>query len=276
MKKYLLIGLSILVVFLAVVGIYMFTSKTSEKAPEKKVVEKEVLEDKPLISNDIKGKILFILTSEEKLGETDKKTGIWLSELTHPYYEFIANNYEADVASVKGGRAPIDSKSIDVSDAANKKFIYGKKALIENTISIEDVDIKEYKAIYFVGGHGTMWDFPNNPKIQEITRDIYENNGVIGAVCHGPSALVNVKLSDGTYLIDGKRITSFSNSEEKALKLETVVPFSLEDKIIDMGASYSRGEDWAEYVVADQRIITGQNPASAKQVARVIINLINK
>jgi len=272
MKRYLLVAFLMITVAAASIGLYVWKIKST------KVISEDVKEvvSNPTISNDvvINGKVLFVLTSRNKLADTDKKTGIWLSELTHPYYEFIKNNIEVDIASIRGGNAPIDPSSLDMNDVENAKFMAENKPLIENTKFIEDVKSEDYNAIYFVGGHGTMWDFPNNLSIKKLSKEIYENNGIIGAVCHGPAALVNVKLSNGSFLIDGKRITAFSNSEEKTLKLENIVPFSLEDKIIDMGSSYNRGNDWAEYVVEDQRIVTGQNPASAKQVAVIISSLI--
>jgi len=273
MKKYLLIAISMFVVIASFAIFQLIKSNGAEKEiTENKQVEKNL----PEITDDVKfdAKVLFVLTSVDKLGDSDKKTGIWLSELTHPYYEFINNKFDVEIVSIKGGKAPIDNASFDMTDEENKKFIEENKALLDATKSIEAVNAKDYKIIYFVGGHGTMWDFPDNLKVQEITKNIYENEGYVAAVCHGPSALVNVKLSDGTYLIDNKRMAAFSNSEEKTLKLDNIVPFSLEDKIIDRGAEYSRGEDWSEYVVEDRRLITGQNPASAKKIATIIIEKI--
>ncbi len=212
------------------------------------------------------GKILFVLTSHGDLGNTGKKTGYWLSEVTHPWKVLKDAGYEIDFVSPKGGECP--SEGLDPSDPVNKAFAQDLLAQkkINFTMKPSEVKPEEYKAIFFAGGHGVMWDFPNNKELAAITSKIYENGGVVAAVCHGPAALVNVKLSNGKYLVDGKKINSFTNSEEKAVNLEKVVPFALETALIKHGAKFQCSDNFQSHVVVNDRVITGQNPMSATAV----------
>ena len=145
---------------------------------------------------------------------------------------------------------------------------------LQNTLKVSKVKAKDYDAIYYAGGHGTMWDFPNNKKLAKIAAKIYENDGIVAAVCHGPSALVNIKLSNGNYLVDGKTVSVFTNEEETNVELENVVPFLLEDKLIERGATVDKAAMWQEKVSVDERLVTGQNPASAKLAAEKIVELL--
>jgi len=213
-----------------------------------------------------KKKILFVVTSHDKLGNTGKSTGFYLSEVTHPWNVLHSAGYEIDFVSPKGGKAPVDD--FDMSDPVNKKFwdneYYREK--VQNTMKPSQVNPGEYAAIHYAGGHGTMWDFPDSEQIASITSKIYEQNGVVSAVCHGPAGLVNVKLSNGKYLIDGKKVSAFTNEEEKAVKLDTVVPFLLESKLKERGAEFEQSGNWQKQVSVDGRLVTGQNPQSAKAV----------
>lgn len=221
-------------------------------------------------------KILFVLTSHDKKGDTGKKTGAYLSEVSHPWEVLHSAGYEIDFVSPQGGKVPIDG--FDLDDPINKKFweneIYHQK--IENTLKPSEINPSDYKAIYYAGGHGTMWDFPANDEIATIAQKIYESQGVVGAVCHGPSGLVNVKLSNGNYLIDGKKLNSFTNEEEKAVGLEKVVPFLLESKLKEHGAIFEKSEPWQKHVTVDTRLVTGQNPQSAKGVGEAILEELKK
>lgn len=212
------------------------------------------------------GKILFVLTSHSELGNTGKKTGYWLSEVTHPWKVLKDAGYEIDFVSPKGGECP--SEGLDPSDPVNKAFAQDLLAQkkINFTMKPSEVKPEEYKAIFFAGGHGVMWDFPNNKELAVITSKIYENGGVVAAVCHGPAALVNVKLSNGKYLVDGKKINSFTNAEEKAINLEKVVPFALETALVKHGAKFQCSDNFQSHVVVNDRVITGQNPMSATAV----------
>ena len=218
-------------------------------------------------------KILLVLTSHSQLGDTGKRTGFWLSELTHPYYKFKKTGYSIDVASIQGGMAPIDPKSFDEPDDANQRFLQDAElmAKVIRTLPLSEIDPAAYQAVVFAGGSGTMWDFPNNEHVNRVAVTIYENNGIVSAICHGPAALVDVKLSNGQYLVSGRKISAFTNEEEEELKLTHVVPFLLQDKLIERGAKYVYGKPWKENVVVDGRLITGQNPASATKVAEKII-----
>lgn len=226
-------------------------------------------------NNKMKKKILFVVTSQDKLGDTGKSTGYYLSEVSHPWAVLNEAGYEIDFVSPQGGKAPVDG--FDLNDPINKTFWENSeyKSKIENTLKPSDVIASDYVAIYYAGGHGTMWDFPNNSELAKVASDIYENGGVVGAVCHGPSALVNIKLKNGKYLIDGKRINSFTNAEEKSIELQNIVPFMLETKLIERGARFEKSGLWEPHVTTDQRIVTGQNPQSAKGVGEAILKELN-
>ncbi len=220
-----------------------------------------------------KEKILFVLSSHEKLGNTGKETGFYLSEAAHPW-KVLKEDYQINFVSPEGGKVPVDG--FDLEDPVNKEFWKNsqiKKAL-NYTMNPSEVIPTEYVAIHYVGGHGTMWDFPQNQTLAEIAEKIYQNGGVISAVCHGPAGLLNIKLPDGSYLIDGKKVAGFSNAEEKAAGLTEVVPFLLEDKLKERGANYSEGKKFTEHVVQDGRLITGQNPQSATKMAEKVLELL--
>ncbi len=225
---------------------------------------------------DVTMKALIVVTSHGQLGSTGKKTGYYLPEVTHPFFELKEAGFQVDIASPIGGKPPLDERSRDLSDEKNRKFLqnptYAK--LLENTIPLAQVRTTDYAAILFAGGHGTMWDFPNSPDVQRLASGIYEQGGVVAAVCHGPAALVNVRLSNGKHLLAGKRVTGFTNSEEEAAELTQVMPFLLETQMIERGARFEKADLWQPKVVTDERLVTGQNPASAAgvgtEVARVL------
>lgn len=221
-------------------------------------------------------KILFVVTSHDKKGNTNEPTGYYLGEVSHPWEVLHSAGYDIDFVSPKGGKAPVDG--LNLEDAVNKEFWGNKeyRTKIENTMKPSDIDPSKYAAIFYAGGHGTMWDFPDNTELQNIARKIYENNGIVSAVCHGPSALVNLKLSNGKYLVEGKKVNAFTNEEETAVKLENVVPFLLEDKLKERGAIFEKSGLWQNHVVADERLITGQNPQSAKSVGEEILKQLKQ
>lgn len=223
-------------------------------------------------------KILIVLTSNSELGDSGRKTGFWLPELTHPYYELKDAGYAVDIASIKGGMAPIDTQSYDNKGTANNRFLADAELMskVIKSIPIASIKSEDYVAVIYSGGSGTMWDFPNNEHINRITKEVYESNGLVSAICHGPAALVDVKLSDGSYLVSGKRIAAFTNDEEEDIKQTEILPFLLQDKLTKRGAHHVYGKSWAENVVVDGRIITGQNPSSAKKVATKIIEHFNE
>ena len=221
-------------------------------------------------------KILFVVTSHDKLGNTGKETGFYLAEVSHPHKVLTEKGFEIDFVSPKGGKAPMDG--VDINDTINKSFLDNKSyvAKVENTLTPDQINPTDYAAIFYAGGHGTMWDFPDNEKIAKIASTIYQNDGVVAAVCHGPAGLVNIKLSNGEYLVNGKTVASFTNEEEKAVGLNNVVPFLLESKLIERGARHTKAPLWQSHVEVSERLVTGQNPASAEQVGKAMVKLLSK
>ncbi|KAF2326578.1 antibiotic biosynthesis monooxygenase [Flavobacterium ginsenosidimutans] len=221
-------------------------------------------------SENMKKKILFVVTNHEKKGNTGEKTGFYLSEVTHPWDVLTSAGYEVDFVSPKGGKAPVEG--FNLSDSTNKKFWLDTKyrQKIENTLNPESINPEEYAAIHFAGGHGAMWDLPNNKQLIAIASKIYENNGIISAVSHGSAGLLNIKLDD-KYLVDGKKINAFTNEEETAVKLDKAAPFLLESKLIERGAIFEKSGLWQIHVTVDQRLVTGQNPQSAKAVGEALL-----
>lgn len=222
-------------------------------------------------------KILCVVTSNAVKGATGIPTGFWLSELTHPLAKFVAAGISYELASTKGGKPPIDSDSLDFNDPINQKFWNDPifQAKLDNTLKIDDVNPSDFDAIFFAGGHGVMWDFPNNTAIADVTREIYERGGIVSAVCHGPTALVNVKLSNGKYLVDGKNLAAFTNAEEQDVQATEIVPFLLETELKNHGAIHHAAANWSNNVVTDGRLVTGQNPASAAGVGEAVVKLLN-
>ena len=217
-------------------------------------------------------KALFVVTSNDNLGNTGRKTGWHLSEVSHVYWPLINAGFKIDFASPRGGKAPVDPESMKLDDAENKSFVDKFKISDGlNTHALWDINPDDYGVIYFAGGHGTMWDFPDNEDVQRLVSSIYETGGIVAAVCHGPSALLNVQLSDGKYLIENREINSFTDSEEEEVKAQDIVPFLLESKLRERGANFQPGDNWANKVVVDGRLITGQNPQSASSLGEAIV-----
>lgn len=219
----------------------------------------------------MKKKILFVVTSHNEKGNTGEKTGFYLSEVAHPWEVLTNAGYEIDFVSPMGGKAPVDG--FNLGDAINKKFwndaVYRQK--IEKTLKPSEINPGQYVAIHYAGGHGAMWDFADNVELSSIAVKIYESGGIVSAVCHGPAGLVNIRLSNGKYLVEGKKINAFSNEEEVAVKLNKVVPFLLESTLIQRGARFEKSGLWQSHVVTDQRVVTGQNPQSAKAVGEAVL-----
>jgi len=227
-------------------------------------------------SAQVNRRVAIVLTNHGTLGNTGKPTGFYLSEATHPHHVFREAGYEVDFLSPKGGLAPMDG--LDVTDAINDAFL-ADAALVartKSTTAIPDAEPARYDAVFFSGGHGTMWDFPEDASLQAFARSVYERGGVVAAVCHGPAALVNLRLSDGRYLVAGKQVAAFTNDEETAVKLDTVVPFALESALRQRGASFVASPNFEERVAVADRLVTGQNPASATGTAEAVIVLLSK
>ncbi len=221
-----------------------------------------------------RGKILAVVTSTNIMGTSGEDTGYELTELARAYYVFTSNGFEVDIASPKGGKPPVvlDDDDMGKFDFAflNDKVAQKK---VDNSIAMIDVDTSQYQAVYFVGGKGAMFDFPENAAIKSLVSDYYQSGKVVGAVCHGPAALVNVTLDDGSYLLANKTVSSFTNDEELLFipDAKEVFPFLLENKLIEQGANFAAGYVYLDNVVRDGNLITGQNPWSVWSVAESMI-----
>lgn len=217
-------------------------------------------------------RILMIVTSHSRLGDTDTKTGFWLEELAAPYLELKQQGVQLDIASPAGGRPPSDPKSTgDVNDTV-KIFLDDSEAMSKLSATLRLADVAPvYDGYFVVGGHGVMWDLVEDASLQKLLADAYESGKVVAAVCHGPAALVNVRLRDGRYLVAGKRVSAFSDAEERAVGLAQVVPFALESRLRERGARYEHGPLWSSFAVTDENLVTGQNPASSLAVARAML-----
>jgi putative intracellular protease/amidase len=230
-------------------------------------------------------RVLFVLTSHDILGNTGKETGFYLPEVTHPYEAFEQAGIEVEFVSPKGGKAPMIGA--DLQDPSNKRFLDdpAKVAQMENTLTPVEIEATRYDAIFYAGGHGTMWDFPENQELAAIASQIYEKGGVVGAVCHGPAGLIPIYLSTGEPLVKGKTVAGFTNSEEIAVGLADVVPFLLAEKLTKLGATHTQGDNFQVHVMvsgretgceATHRLVTGQNPASARGVGEQMALLMKR
>lgn len=215
-------------------------------------------------------KVLFVVTSNDKLGNTGEKTGFWSEELAAPYYELLDKGVEITIASPLGGQPPIDPKSADPASATeDTKRFDADKALqekLKHTLKLSTINQKDYDAVFYPGGHGPLWDLVENQNSIDLIESFYSHKKPVAFVCHAPAVLKNVK-ANGEYLVKGKKVTGFTNEEEEAVGLTKVVPFLLEDALSSNGAKFSKGPNWQPYAVEDGLLITGQNPASSKLVA---------
>lgn len=214
---------------------------------------------------------LVVVTSVTKYPDMNRPTGLWFGEVVHFADVLYKNGYKVHYISPEGGYTAIDPQSLqeDMMTDLDWKYYQNKDFMtrLGHTVTPDAVKAENYDIIYFAGGHGTIWDFKDNEDLQKLTQEIYDNNDVVSSVCHGAIGLLNVKDAKGNYIIDGKTVTGFSNSEEQAVGLADVVPYLTEDELKRRGANYKQGDNWTEFAVADGRIITGQNPQSGKAVA---------
>ena len=217
---------------------------------------------------------LIVLTSHDRLGTTGKPTGAYLSEISHVHAVLARRGIEIDFVSPRGGQVPLDG--VDRKDPVNAAFLDEATVTeqLATTLRPDQVDPARYGALFFAGGHGTMWDLPDDPALPRIAGAIYDRGGVVAAVCHGPAGLVNVKLASGAYLVAGKQLAAFTNDEEREVGLTDVVPFSLADKLVERGAVQQPAPNWQVNVVVTERLVTGQNPQSAKGVGEAIAGLL--
>ncbi len=224
-------------------------------------------------------KILMVLTSHEKLGDTGKKTGFWVEEFAAPYYVLADAGAEITLASPKGGNPPIDPASTtnEAQTEATKRFDNDPELQkkLSMTKKLEDVKASDFDAVFYPGGHGPLWDLANDLKSIALIESFNEQMKPMAFVCHAPGVLANVE-DHKSPMVRGKNVTGFANSEEEAVGLTNVVPFLVEDKLNQLGAHYSKGDDWSSYVMTDGRLITGQNPASSEKAARELLNILQK
>ncbi|GEO95082.1 type 1 glutamine amidotransferase domain-containing protein [Kocuria turfanensis] len=221
-------------------------------------------------------KVLLVLTSHDTLGDTGEPTGYYVGEAAHPWKVFRDAGYVVDFASIAGGQPPQDGR--DEDDEVQRQYLEDEtvRASLYNTPRISVVDPAQYDAVYLVGGHGTMWDFAGNPDLQSLVAAVHDAGGIVGAVCHGPAGLVDVELSTGLRIVEGRRVAAFTNAEEDEVGKSDVVPFLLEDKLVEQGADVRTAPNWTEHVVVDDRLVTGQNPQSAAGVAKEMTKLLTE
>ncbi len=224
-------------------------------------------------------KVLMVLTSHERLADTGKKTGFWLEEFAAPYYTFLDAGCDITLASPAGGQPPLDPKSDEpaAQTDATRRFKDDKDAQnkLDHTKKLAEVQASDFDAVFYPGGHGPLWDLAISLDSIALIEDFNAQQKPIAFVCHAPAALKNVKSGDD-YLVKAKKVTGFSNSEEKEVGLYDDVPFLLEDMLKDRGAHYDKGADWSSFVITDGNLVTGQNPASSEATAKALLKLLDQ
>nr|WP_320134109.1 type 1 glutamine amidotransferase domain-containing protein [uncultured Holophaga sp.] len=220
-------------------------------------------------------KVLIVLTSHDRLGDTGHQTGFWLEEFAAPYYAFRDAGAQITLASPRGGQPPLDPKSEDPSaqTPATLRFAGDPEAqgLLASTLRLEGLQEKDFDAVFFPGGHGPLWDLAEDAKTIALIEAFYGAGKPVAAVCHAPGVFRHTRKPDGSPLVQGHQVTGFTNTEEAAVGLTEVVPFLVEDMLKAKGGDYHRGPDWAPYVLIDDKLITGQNPASSEAVALALL-----
>lgn len=223
-------------------------------------------------------RILMVLTSHDRLGDTGRKTGFWLEEFAAPYYAFVDAGAQVTLASPKGGQPPIDPKS-DAPDAqtdATRRFAADPAAqqALATTQTLDAVRAEDFDALFYPGGHGPLWDLAEDARSIALIERFSALGKPVGAVCHAPAVLRHARGADGAPLVNGRAVTGFSNTEEDAVQLTEVVPFLVEDMLVANGGQYSRSADWQSHVAVDGRLVTGQNPASSEAAAHALLALL--
>ena len=271
------VGLAIVALVIAVAALAAWLVSLAGPGPNREALAATLPRDIPYVAQTPpprRGRVLAVVTSADRFAGTDEPTGYELTELSRAYYVFAANGFEVDVASPQGGEPPavLDDDDMGPFDYA---FLNDPEAQakVSNSLPTRDVDAADYEAIYFIGGKGAMFDFPDDPAVQVLAREAFESGKVVAAVCHGPAALVNVTLSDGRPLLAGRAVSGFTNEEELFLIPDAaeVFPFLLEDALAERGAEVSTGPTYLEHVVHDGTLITGQNPWSVWAMAERVV-----
>ncbi len=228
-----------------------------------------------------KSRIAIVLTSHGELGDTGEKTGFHYEEMTTPWYEFLDDGAEVTLGSIQGGEPPADPGSLpddkEKRAASVRRFLDDAAAVkaLNNTKPVAELNAKDFDAVYLPGGHGCMWDMPENDALIRLIGEVYEKGGVIGAVCHGPAGLVGVRLSDGSPFVKDRLVNSFTDEEERKAGKDKVVPFLLETELRGLGARFEGGKPFERYVCREGRLVTGQNPASAEGVAHGMLTALH-
>ncbi|RWA60417.1 type 1 glutamine amidotransferase domain-containing protein [Mesorhizobium sp.] len=224
-------------------------------------------------------KVLMVLTSHDTLGNTGRKTGFWLEELAAPYYVFKDAGAEITLASPKGGQPPLDPKSDEpmFQTELTRRFNADglAKAQLAETVCLDSIDQKDFDTVFYPGGHGPLWDLPEDPNSIKLIESFVAAGKPVALVCHAPGVLRHVTKPDGTPFVEGRYVTGFTNAEEEAVGLTKVVPFLVEDELISLGAVFSKVKDWGVHTVVDGRLITGQNPASSAEAAEALMAAVN-
>lgn len=221
----------------------------------------------------MKAKVLIIVSNANAIGPNNRRTGTFLSEVAHPYAEFENAGYQIDFASLTGESPFLDALNL-ADDSDNLKFLTGKGwEDMHKAAKLSEVNVNNYDAVFIPGGLAPMVDMPENTELKKVIADAYDRNAVVGAVCHGPVSLLNVKLSDGTYLVNGKNIASFTTEEEDNYA-RADVPFDLQTALTEQGAIFHAAEAWSANSIADGNLVTGQNPASAKGVGEKMVAIL--
>lgn len=223
--------------------------------------------------------ILMVLTSHDELGDTGNETGFWLEELAAPYYAFVDAGAEVTLASPAGGRPPLDPSS-DEDDAqteATERFKSDTEAQnrLDSTTQLADIDPADYDAVFFPGGHGPMWDLATSETAAKLLSHFFDDGKPVGAVCHGPAVFTSLPPQDARKYLGDKTLTAFTNTEEAAVGLADVVPFSLADELREVAAGFEHGKNWESFVIMDDNLVTGQNPASSAPAAHALLELLD-
>jgi putative intracellular protease/amidase len=220
-------------------------------------------------------KVLMVLTSHDRLGDTGRKTGFWLEELAAPYYAFKDAGAEVVLASPLGGQPPLDPKSNEPSSQTEQTRRFeadaAARAQLASTLRLDSIDQADYDTVFYPGGHGPLWDLAEDKQSIALIEAFLAANKPVALVCHAPGVLRHVRTPAGRPLVEGKQVTGFTNTEEEAVGLTDIVPFLVEDELKAKGGVYSKGADWASYVVRDGLLVTGQNPASSTEAAEVLL-----
>lgn len=227
-------------------------------------------------------RVLIVLTSHTKLGDTGRETGFYFDEMATPYWALTDAGFDVDIASIAGGTAPHDPGSVKADPAERPepvaRFLDNEAAMakLTNTAAISDVDAARYDAVFLPGGHGTMYDFPESKALADVVSEVYSEGGVVGAVCHGPAGLVAATKGDGTPLVAGLRVNGFTDAEENAVGLTDAMPFLLESRLRDLGGRFEGTDNFQSHAVRDGRLVTGQNPASVQAVSELLLEALSQ